>query len=66
MDAFQNVTEVHALALTLARTMTAEELTRTALLFTQLGTTMATLAGLLDQEQGGSAREQAADLAGLA
>ena len=41
MDAFQNVTEVHALALTLARTMTAEELTRTALLFTQLGTTMA-------------------------
>ncbi|MGO5050398.1 hypothetical protein [Dysosmobacter sp. Sow4_B12] len=66
MDAFQNVTEVHALALTLTRTMTAEELTRTALLFTQLGTTMATLAGLLDLEQGGSAREQAADLAGLA
>ena len=41
-----------------------EELTRTALLLTQLGTTLATLAGLQNLNQSSSSQELA-DLSGL-
>lgn len=57
MDACGWVTAIHAMALTMAREMTPDELNRAALLFTQLGTTLATLAGLQDLEEG-SAPEQ--------
>lgn len=64
MDAFEQSAGVYALAVALARSMTTEELTRTALLLTQLGTTMATLAGLQNLDQSRSAQELA-DLSGL-
>ncbi len=64
MDAFEQSAGVYALAVTLARSMTTEELTRTALLLTQLGTTMATLAGLQNLDRSSSAQELA-DLSGL-
>lgn len=64
MDAFEQSAGVYALAVSLAKCMTTEELTRTALLLTQLGTTMATLAGLQDLDQSRSAQELA-DLSGL-
>lgn len=63
MDAVEWTTGVYAAAVALARNMTPEELTRTALLFTQLGTTLATLAALQGLE-GGAVRE-AEDLSGL-
>lgn len=57
MDALQWSTGVHALAMTLAQSMTTEELTQASLLFTQLGTTLATIAALqgLQQENGETA-----------
>lgn len=64
MDAFEQSASVYALAVTLAKSMNTEELTRTALLLTQLGTTMATLAGLQNLDQSSSAQELA-DLSGL-
>lgn len=64
MDAFEQSAGVYALAVSLAKCMTTEELTRTALLLTQLGTTMATLAGLQNLDQSRSAQELA-DLSGL-
>ena len=64
MDAFEESTSVYALAVALARNMSTEELTRTSLLLTQLGTTMATLAGLQSLEQSSCARELA-DLSAL-
>lgn len=64
MDAFEQSVSVYALAVTLAKSMSTEELTRTALLLTQLGTTMATLAGLQNLDQSGSTQELA-DLSGL-
>ena len=64
MDAFEESTSVYALVVALARNMSTEELTRTSLLLTQLGTTMATLAGLQSLEQSSSARELA-DLSAL-
>lgn len=54
MDALQWSTGVHALAMTLAQSMTTEELTQASLLFTQLGTTLATIAAL----QGFNRREE--------
>ena len=64
MDAVEESTGVYALAVALAKCMTAEELTRTALLLTQLSTTLATLAGLQNLDQSSSAQE-IADLSGL-
>lgn len=64
MDAFEQSAGVYALAVALARSMTTEELTRTALLLTQLGTTMVTLAGLQNLDRSSSAQELA-DLSGL-
>lgn len=58
MDAMQWSTGVHALAMTLAKSMTTEELTQASLLFTQLaqlGTTLATIAALQGiQQEGGT------------
>lgn len=64
MDAFEQSASVYALAVALAKSMSTEELTRTALLLTQLGTTLATLAGLQNLNQSSSAQELA-DLSGL-
>lgn len=64
MDAFEQSASVYALAVALAKSMSTEELTRTALLLTQLGTTMATLAGLQNLDQSSSTQELA-DLSGL-
>lgn len=64
MDAFEQSGGVYALAVALAKCMTTEELTRAALLITQLGTTMGTMAALQSLEQGGGVQE-AADLSGL-
>ena len=64
MDAFEQSASIYALAVALARCMDTEELTRTALLLTQLGTTLATLAGLQNLDQSSSAQELA-DLSGL-
>ena len=64
MDAIEQSASVYALALTLAKSMSTEELTRTALLLTQLGTTLATLAGLQNLNQSSSSQELA-DLSGL-
>lgn len=70
MDAYQLSTQIHATALLLARSMTTEELTRVSLLFTQLGTTMATIAALrgldeADLATGGAAAEDVAEAAAL-
>ena len=59
MDTFQQSTSVYALAVTLAKSMSTEELTRASLLLTQLSTTMATLAGLQNLEQSSSTQELA-------
>lgn len=64
MDAFDQSAGIYALALALAKSMSAEELTRLALLLTQLSTTMATLAGLQNLHQSSSTQELA-DLSGL-
>lgn len=64
MDAFEQSGGVYALAVALAKCMTTEELTRAALLISQLGATLGTLAALQSLEQGDSAQE-AADLSGL-
>ena len=53
MDAYEWSAGVYALAVALSRSMTAEETERMALLFTQLGTTLDTLAALRQLEVGG-------------
>ena len=53
MDAYEWSAGVYALAVALSRSMTAEETERMALLFTQLGTTLDTLAALRQLEDGG-------------
>lgn len=63
MDAFEWSAGVYATALTLAKCMSTKDLTRTALLFTQLGTTLATLAALQNLEAGDTT--QAEDLSDL-
>lgn len=54
MDAYEWSAGVYALAVALSRSMTAEETERMALLFTQLGTTLDTLAALRQLEEGGA------------
>lgn len=63
MDAVQWSTSVHALAVSIARSMDTEDLTRVALLFTQLGTTLATIAALQGLDEGDAS--EAADLSEL-
>lgn len=54
MDAYDWSTGVYAAAVAIAKCMTTEELSRTSLLLTQLGTTLGTLAALRQMEEGGS------------
>ena len=49
MDAYDWSTGVYATAVAMAKCMTTEELSRTAILLTQLGTTLGTPAGLCDR-----------------
>lgn len=58
MDAFEWTTGVYATAMAMARCMDAKELTRSALIFTQLGTTLATLAALRDLDETSTAPNQ--------
>ena len=57
MDAYEWSAGIYALAVALSRSMTAEEVERAALLFTQLGTTLDTLAALRQLEEGGRETE---------
>ena len=54
MDAYDWSTGVYATAVAMAKCMTTEELSRTAILLTQLGTTLGTLAALRHMEEGGT------------
>ena len=63
MEAFEESTGVYALAVFLAKNMTTEDLTRAALLLTQLSTTLSILAGLQNLDQ--SSTQELADLSGL-
>ena len=54
MDAHDWSTGIYAAAVAIAKCMTTEELSRTSLLLTQLGTTLGTLAALRQMEEGGS------------
>lgn len=65
VNAFEWSTSVHATAMALAKSMSTEDLTRTALLFTQLGTTLATMAALQNLDAADSGVMEAADLADL-
>ena len=64
MEAFEESTGVYALAVFLVKNMTTEDLTRAALLLTQLSTTLSILAGLQNLDQSSSTQELA-DLSGL-
>lgn len=67
VDAFEQSAGVYVLAAAIARCAhSREELVRLALLFTQLGTTLSTLAALQSLERNTAAGEtQAADLSAL-
>ena len=52
MDAMEQSTALHALALRLARGLSREETTRLGLLLIQLGTTLDTIAALEELESG--------------
>ena len=67
MDAVEWSTSVYAAAVTIAKNAESrEELVRLALLFTQLGTTLSTLAALQALDQNTTAGDsQAADLSTL-
>ena len=54
MDAYDWSTGVYATAVAMAKCMTTEELSRTAILLTQLGTTLGTLAALRQMVEGGT------------
>ena len=54
MDAFEWSTSVYAAAMAMAKSMSREELACASLLFTQLGTTLDTLAALRQLEEGGA------------
>lgn len=65
MDAIQWSTGVHATAMAIARCASSpEELTRTALFFTQLGTTLAAMAAIqgLDAADAAAAQADLTDL----
>ena len=52
VDALEESTAIHALALSIAKSMTREEATRLGLLFVQLGTTLDTITALKELEEG--------------
>ena len=55
VDAYDWSTGIYAAAVAMARCMTTEELSRAAVLLTQLGTTLGTLAALRQLEEGETA-----------
>lgn len=66
MDAFEQSSSVYALAVAMAKSLSQEELTRLALLFTQLGTTLSVLAALQSLDRNTAAGDaEAADLSAL-
>lgn len=62
MDAFEWSTSVYAAAMAMAKSMSREELACASLLFTQLGTTLATFAAI---QQIGEGEESSVDFASL-
>lgn len=54
MDAYDWSTGIYAAAVAMAKCMTTEELSRTAILLTHLGTTLGTLAALRQMDAGGT------------
>ena len=52
MDALEQTTAIHALALSLAKELSREDATRLGLLLIQLGTTLETLVALEDLNSG--------------
>lgn len=52
MDALEQSTAIHALALSLAKGLSREETTRLGLLLVQLGTTLDTIAALQELSSG--------------
>ena len=52
MDAMEQSTAIHALALSLAKGLSREETTRLGLLLVQLGTTLDTIAALEELDSG--------------
>jgi len=65
VDAIEWSTSIHALAVSLSKSLSQEDYARAALLFTQLGTTMSVIVALQDLDQGASAAQEAADLSGV-
>lgn len=53
MDALEQSAAIEALALSIARSLSAEELSRAALLLTQLGTTLGTISALRELDETG-------------
>lgn len=66
MDAFEQSSSVYALAVAIAKSLPQEDVTRLALLFTQLGTTLSVLTALQSLEKNTAAgNAEAADLSAL-
>ena len=56
MDALEQTTAIHALALSLAKELSREDATRLGLLLIQLGTTLETIVALEDLNSGASSQ----------
>ena len=56
MDALEQTTAIHALALSLAKELSREDATRLGLLLIQLGTTQETIVALEDLNSGASSQ----------
>lgn len=54
VDALEQSAAIEALALSMARSLSAEELARAALLLTQLGTTLGTVSALRELDETGT------------
>ena len=59
MDALEQSAAIEALALSMARSLSAEELARAALLPTQLGTTLGTISALRELDETSTASTEA-------
>jgi membrane peptidoglycan carboxypeptidase len=57
MDAIEQSTGIYAAAVALAKCLAPEDLNRAAVLLTQLGTTLGTIAALQAMEEGGDGQE---------
>lgn len=56
MDALEQSTAIHALALSLAKSLTQEQASRLGLLLIQLGTTLDTITALQELNAGGDVK----------